>query len=105
MCGITLALILSLLTSGSFKPNGVIYADTGIVTEVDYSTDEVTVELVNGNLFSFKGTEDWITGDFASLLMYDNNTRQTVKDDRILHVKYSGHLEQFKKIPVKEMPE
>ena len=105
MLGITITLIISLLNSGSFQPNGIIYADTGIVTEVNYSTDTVTVEMVNGNLFSFKGTEDWITGDFASLLMYDNNTRQTVTDDRILHVKYSGHLEQFKRIPVKEMPE
>ena len=105
MCGITIALIVSLLTSGNFKADGVIYADTGIVTEVNYETNTITVEMAHGNQFEFKGTEDWVTGDFAGCLMYDNGTKQTVKDDRILHAKYCGYIELFQKIPIKPMPE
>ena len=89
--GILLAILLSLIASGQLKENGNLYAETAVVTEIDYSTDEVVVECFNGNLFSFYGTDDWAEGDICSMLMNDNGT-PTVTDDEIVSVKYSGYM-------------
>ena len=89
--GILVSALLYLITSGQLKANGRLYPETAIVREVDYKADEVTVECFNGNLFVFKGTEDWAEGDICSMLMYDNGT-PIVYDDEILSVKYSGYV-------------
>lgn len=89
--GILITLLLSLMTSGQLKANGRLYPETAIVREVDCKADEVTVECFNGNLFVFKGTDDWDTNDICSMLMYDNGT-PIVYDDEILSVKYSGYV-------------
>lgn len=87
---ILITLLLSAIISAP-KENGNLYAETAIVREIDYATDEVVVECFNGNLFSFYGTEDWAEGDICSMLMNDNGT-PTVTDDEIVSVKYSGYM-------------
>ena len=90
--GILLSLIVSLVLSGNLKGNAEIYPMSTIVTEVNRSTDTVTVEDFNGNLWEFDGAEDWAEGDIAALIMYDNGTSQTVYDDVILTSRYCGYI-------------
>ena len=70
-----------------------IYPETAIITETDLETDLVTVETLNGNIFEFYGVEDYTTGDIVSMIM-DSNKTETVTDDIILSVKYSGYFQQ-----------
>ena len=64
-----------------------LYPTAGVVTDVNYVDDTVTVELQNGNLYAFYGTEDWEEGDIAALLMNSMNT-DDVTDDEIVRVRY-----------------
>lgn len=70
-----------------------IYPETGIVTNVDYDKDIVTFECHNGNRFTFSGTEDWYEGDIVAAIMYNNFTKNSVYDDKILSTKYCGWYE------------
>lgn len=70
-----------------------VYPLTAHVVEVDRVTDVVTCEDGAGNLWKFKGCEDWEEDDFVSLLMNDNGTNETVYDDIIKMVRYSGTFE------------
>ena len=69
-----------------------IYPLAGIVTEVNYAEDVVTVQDGAGNLWRFDGAEDWQTGDLAALLMNDNGT-EDIRDDSILLVRYGGRAQ------------
>lgn len=77
--GIIMALVVS----------GVIYPATMEVVEVDEQCDVVTFETSQGDLFQITGVGDWEVGDFASLIMYNNDT-PTIVDDVILVAQYSG---------------
>ena len=67
-----------------------LYPTSGIVTEVNYDTDLVTVEVRNGNMFQFYGAEDWVEGDIAAMIMNDLGTPE-VYDDEIISVRYVGY--------------
>ena len=67
------------------------YPDAGVVTKVDHKTDTVEVTMLNGNIFAFYGSEDWWNGDIVAMILSDNGT-ETVIDDAIINVKYSGHV-------------
>jgi hypothetical protein len=60
------------------------------VTEIDTSTDTVTLRTSTGHSYDFYGVEDWAIDDICSCIMSDNGT-ETVEDDKILDTKYSGH--------------
>lgn len=81
--------LITLILSGNINGNATLYPETAIVREIDPVEDTVLVEAGNGNLFVFKGTEDWEEDDICSMLMSDNGTAN-VADDIILDVKYSG---------------
>ena len=66
-----------------------LYAQTAIVTDLDYENDIVTVENANGFAYQFYGCEDYDEGDFVSMICYSNGT-EVVTDDVILSVRYSG---------------
>ena len=68
------------------------YGLTTIVFNVSYSTDIVTVEDFNGNLWQFDGAEDWTEGDICTLIMNSKGTAE-IKDDTIISVHYSGYFE------------
>lgn len=67
-----------------------LYPAYTVVTEVNYETDEVFCEDFVGNVWSFYGTEDWIEGDIASLLMDTMGTEETIYDDEIVRARYTG---------------
>ena len=75
----------------------IIYPLTGIVTEVNYSENTVTIECANGNEFQFYGCEDYVIGDLVGCIMYNNKT-EIVYDDEILGCCYVGHVTQFMEI-------
>ena len=64
-----------------------VYAKTAIVTEIDRKNDLVTVRDGVGYEWQFYGVEDWMIGDYASMVMYDNKT-ESIFDDIIIDVKY-----------------
>lgn len=65
-----------------------IYGMLGIVVDLDSSKDLVSVSNWNGDTWQFYGVEDWNVGDFADLVMWDNNTENTIYDDVILRATY-----------------
>lgn len=69
-----------------------LYALSTTVTSINPSTDTVTVEDYNGNLWSFSGIEDWQINDRCSLIMNTNNT-PSIYDDIIVSQKYDGRNE------------
>lgn len=69
------------------------YPMTAIVVDVSTATDTVTVKDYNGNLWQFKGVEDWYPGDICSCIM-DSKGTELIKDDEILcPPRYDGTLE------------
>lgn len=71
-----------------------IYPETGIVTNVDATTDIVEVSTLSGEVFAFYGVEDWETGDFCSMLM-DSKGTEKIADDEIIRALYCGNIEQI----------
>jgi len=69
-----------------------LYGMTAVVTHVSQATDTVTIEDFNGNLWQFKGAEDWAIDDVVSCIM-DNRGTALIKDDYIVKVQYSGYFE------------
>ena len=71
------------------------YALTAVICDLESVNDFVYCEDFNGNLWVFKGIEDWQEGDLASLLM-DNNNTIDITDDIILSAHYGGYLKSWK---------
>lgn len=63
------------------------YANTAVVTEIDYANNLVTVEDSAGNTWQFTETEDWEFSDTCSMLM-DSKGTSSVSDDEIIQVTY-----------------
>ena len=70
-----------------------VYPLTVVVIEIDREGDIVTCVDGADNFWEFYGVEDWQTGDFASLLMDDNGTPNTIYDDVITMTLYAGTFE------------
>lgn len=68
------------------------YAQTTVVTSVDYDADIVECVDFNGNVWAFKGCEDWQVMDVCAMMMDDNNTA-TIYDDVIVSARYNGWLD------------
>ena len=69
--------------------NAHVYADSMVVVQVDTATDTVTCEDATGNLWQFKGVEDWCIDDVAAMIMNDKGTAE-ISDDEIISVRYCG---------------
>lgn len=65
-----------------------------VVENVSAGNDTVTIRDFNGNLWQFKGIEDWETGDICACIMSTNGTEE-ITDDEIVSVKYSGFFDGF----------
>lgn len=63
------------------------YANTAVVTEVNYDSNLVTVEDSTGNIWQFTETEDWEFADTCSMLM-DSKGTPNISDDEIIQVTY-----------------
>lgn len=68
------------------------YGMTAVVYNISEATDTVTIKDFNGNLWQFKGVEDWALDDVVSCIMDDKGTT-LIKDDEIVKVRYSGYFE------------
>lgn len=77
----------ALITILSLISSGYIYPDAMTVTEV--KDDIVTVETTTGNIFAFRGAEDYEVGDMVATIMCSYGT-DNVTDDSILCVRYAG---------------
>lgn len=93
-----LALVLIPLMLWFIAETHVLYPEVGIIVELDYAEDLVTVEDVAGNLWQFYGTEDFCIGDLVRVLMYNAGTPHSIYDDQILIAWYAGTLQQFQEI-------
>lgn len=82
------AIILSF--TGRTKAKTDIYPTTFEVYALDRKHDIIILQDYNGEIFTWKGIEDWCLGDVASALMNDNGT-ETITDDEILMLRYSGY--------------
>jgi cell division protein FtsX len=86
-----------LLVKNHERKNGNVYPMTTVVVDVSEATDTVTVKDYNGNLWQFKGVEDWEINDIATLLM-DSNGTEEIKDDFIsAPPRYNGRFENWKR--------
>lgn len=84
--------VIGLVNIGK-KPEVKQYPTCGIIVENDERSETVTVEDFNGNHWQFNGVEDWLVGDIVSMIMSDNGTPDSIYDDEIVMVKYSGYRE------------
>ena len=75
------------------EPEHSIYPLTVQIVELDHNADVVVCVDGTGNCWEFYGVEDWQVGDFASLLMDNNGTTETVYDDVITMAYYAGNFE------------
>lgn len=71
------------------------YPDTMVVIQINEKKDKIKLADFNGNIWTLKGIEDWSKGDIVSVLMSDNGTPKTIKDDKIIKIKYSGYVRRW----------
>lgn len=69
-----------------------LYPMNTVVQEVDYDNDVVVCADCEGNLWEFTEVKDWEEGDFATLLM-DNQGTKEIEDDEIVKIEYNGNVE------------
>lgn len=90
---ITLVVLTAiLLATCASQTSAELYPTTFIVINVSWGDNTVTFMDFNGFTWTIEGSEDWVVGDMASAVMYDNDTI-LVMDDIILCVHYEGWLE------------
>lgn len=70
---------------------GTIYPDTFLVTNVN--ADIVYAVDCNGNEWVWYGAEDFNKGDYAAVLMFNNQT-ETIFDDVVLTARPTGFYEK-----------
>ncbi|MBO5969929.1 MAG: hypothetical protein J6S14_15685 [Clostridia bacterium] len=76
------------------KPKN-IYPETAIVIATEESYGWLSLMTANGNVFAYEtDVEDWQTGDICSLIM-DSKGTETVKDDELIKIRYSGRIENY----------
>jgi len=92
---IVMMIIGLMVTYHQHHPHPQKYPMTTVVTHVSRTTNTVTVQDFNGNLWQFKGVEDWDIGDICSCIMSDNGT-ELIDDDKIVKVKYDGRFSGWK---------
>lgn len=96
MKSVLIALYMMLMASQSETPTPYsiphFYPEAGIVRELDFTTNTVTFETANGNLWSFNGIEDWCIDDQIAVIMYDNGTTETIHDDIIISARYCSPI-------------
>lgn len=72
------------------------FADTnvraGIIVEINEEEDYATVEDACGLIWEFDEIEDFMVGDLVIMTMWDSNTPESIYDDEIINVVYSGFI-------------
>lgn len=91
VCGMCIGSSANASEGRNFNENH-IYSLTTVVECVDYDHNRVYCKDFNGEVWCFNGCEDWIEGDIASMVMFDNGSK-IIYDDEIISVKYCGWFE------------
>ena len=91
VCGMCIGANANASEGRNFNENH-IYSLTTVVECVDYDHNRVYCKDFNGEVWCFNGCEDWIEGDIASMVMFDNGSK-IIYDDEIISVKYCGWFE------------
>ena len=84
-----------LIVSAARSSSRSCYPLTTVVVWVSEPNDTVTCRDFNGNYWQFHGTEDWQTGDVASLLMDDGGTKK-IRDDTVVLARYDGWIDAWR---------
>lgn len=61
------------------------------ITSIERETDTAVCVDAVGMEWRFEGPEDLEVGDLIICTMYDNGTRETIVDDEIVDVTWSGY--------------
>ena len=64
------------------------------VTEIDTALDKVICVDAVGYEWEYYGVEDYVVGDLVICTMYDNGTTNTIVDDEIVDVVWSGYYRE-----------
>ena len=85
--------LLSLIATlgGSLVQEHSIYMRGMEIVNLDYNTDIVTCVDAAGFEWEFTGCEDYCVNDIVCILLDTMGTEDTIKDDVILKVDYSGY--------------
>ena len=69
-----------------------LYPKSGYIVETDRAENLIVIEDANGNLWELEQeVEDWEVGDGVAMIMYDNQTPESIYDDAIIVCRYSGY--------------
>ena len=82
--------VLMLICGCVFAPSHEVYSNCGVVSNVDYENDLVSVEDFGGFIWQFFGCEDWEEGDICAMTMDNNGTPDTIFDDIVVNTNYCG---------------
>ena len=71
------------------------YTRTGLVVDLDYDTDTVTVVDGVGFIWQFTGCEDYCVGDLVEILMQKAGDPENIFDDVIYSTCYAGFCAEY----------
>ena len=93
MTAILAVLMLLCFTACAVSAPDGFYPRTATVIEFNYATDTVICRDCADVVWMFEGIEDWAIGDLVSMLMYDNDTPESIYDDEIVMAYYGGWVD------------
>lgn len=71
------------------------YTRTGLIVDLDYDTDVVTVVDGAGFTWQFTGCEDYCVGNLVEMLMRKVGQPNYILDDVIFSTKYAGFYAEY----------
>lgn len=71
------------------------YTRTGLVVDLDYDTDTVTVVAGCDFAWQFTGCEDYCVGDLVEMLMQEAGDPKNIFDDVIYSTCYAGFYAEY----------
>lgn len=71
------------------------YTRTGLIVDLDYDTDTVTVVDGCGFAWQFTGCEDYCVGDLVEMLMQEAGDPKNIFDDAIYSTCYAGFYAEY----------
>ena len=71
------------------------YTRTGLVVDLDYAADIVTVLDGVGASWQFSGCEDYCTGDLVEMLMQKAGDPESIFDDVVYSASYAGFYAEY----------
>lgn len=82
------SMIAALSIAAALIAYEVFYPATLVITAIQ--DDVVTLETSTGISYQFTGAEDWTEGELVSVLMYNNGTPETIRDDVMMVRRSTG---------------